>query len=373
MAMDELHSAQQSLLFSNGGDNNKNKIRKKGIFGSLAKWILKFTMWVIFVLWVAMFCVVPTDLGSDLYDDWIDATSGALFGKTGSALLLYSGPIIMIAFLAVPYLLLSGEDQQEEELQEKRPPRFRLWTFPVLVEGPFGVVSAAEFIGIILFVVFVLWTLYANAVVNFELLPSYGDLTFKEMSCVILEFVALGFGATGSYLLAFFFLPIARGSVLLRLIGIPFEHATRYHVWLGHLSMLLFTLHGAIYLIAWSIEGHLIDDILEWGNLAGVISLLSGLLMWVTSLHPVRKQKFELFFYTHQLYAVFVFFFAQHAGFHFNSAAGGIFLFIIDRFLRFCQSRRTVDIISAKCLPCGTVELILSKPASNSSSQHTSF
>uniref|UniRef100_A0A2N9GTJ9 FAD-binding FR-type domain-containing protein n=2 Tax=Fagus sylvatica TaxID=28930 RepID=A0A2N9GTJ9_FAGSY len=43
-------------------------------------------------------------------------------------------------------------------------------------------------------------------------------------------------------------------------------------------------------------------------------------------------------------------------------AAGGIFLFVLDRFLRFCQSRRTVDIISAKCLPCGTVELILSKP-----------
>jgi ferric-chelate reductase len=47
-------------------------------------------------------------------------------------------------------------------------------------------------------------------------------------------------------------------------------------------------------------------QILEWkdigvANLAGVISLLAGLLMWVTSLHPVRKHKFELFFY---MYAV---------------------------------------------------------------------
>ncbi|EHA8589333.1 putative Ferric reduction oxidase 6 [Cocos nucifera] len=44
-------------------------------------------------------------------------------------------------------------------------------------------------------------------------------------------------------------------------------------------------------------------------------------------------------------------------------AAGAVFLFILDRFLRFCQSRTSVDIISAVCRPCGTVELILSKPA----------
>lgn len=109
---------------------------------------------------------------------------------------------------------------------------------------------------------------------------------------------------------------------------------------------------------------------LEWknigvANLPGVISLLAGLLMWVTSLHPVRKHYFELFFYTHQLYVVFVIFLALHVGdFIFSMAAGGIFLFLLDRFLRFWQSRTTVNIISGSCLPCGTLELVLSKPAS---------
>lgn len=99
--------------------------------------------------------------------------------------------------------------------------------------------------------------------------------------------------------------------------------------------------------------------------LPGVISLVAGLLMWVTSLHTVRKHYFELFFYTHQLYIVFVVFLALHVGdYLFSIVAGGIFLFILDRFLRFCQSRRTVDVISAKSLPCGTLELILSKPPS---------
>ncbi|KAL5993189.1 hypothetical protein ACLOJK_014112 [Asimina triloba] len=163
---------------------------------------------------------------------------------------------------------------------------------------------------------------------------------------------------------------VARGSVLLRLIDIPFEHATRYHVWLGHLTMALFTLHGICYVIAWAWQGNLLSKLLEWrnvgvANLPGVISLLAGLFMWVTSLDPVRRSNFELFFYTHQLYVIFIVFLALHVGdFIFSMAAGGIFLFILDRFLRFCQSRMTVDILSASCRPCGTVELVLSKPPS---------
>lgn len=121
---------------------------------------------------------------------------------------------------------------------------------------------------------------------------------------------------------------------------------------------------------------HYLMQILEWkdigvANLPGVISLFAGLLMWVTSFAPVRQLNFELFFYTHQLYVIFVVFLALHVGdFLFAIAAGGIFIFLLDRFLRFCQSRRVVDIISAKCLPCGTVELVLAKPESKNSSSH---
>lgn len=97
---------------------------------------------------------------------------------------------------------------------------------------------------------------------------------------------------------------------------------------------------------------------------------MAGILMWVTSLPRVRKFNFELFFYTHQLYVVFVVFLAMHVGpIIFSMGAGGIFLFILDRFLRFCQSRRTVKVISARSLPCGTMELVFSKPRSNINSQ----
>lgn len=98
-------------------------------------------------------------------------------------------------------------------------------------------------------------------------------------------------------------------------------------------------------------------------NLPGVVVLFVGLLMWVTSLNPVRKRFFELFYYTHHLYTIFIIVLALHLGDSvFSCAAGGIFLFILDRFLRFWQSRRKVGMVSATCLPCGTLELVLSKP-----------
>ena len=54
--------------------------------------------------------------------------------------------------------------------------------------------------------------------------------------------------------------------------------------------------------------------ILEWtdisvAHLARVISLTAGLLMWMTSLYPMKRNKFELFIYTHQLYVIFTVFF----------------------------------------------------------------
>lgn len=82
-----------------------------------------------------------------------------------------------------------------------------------------------------------------------------------NFSVLLLELTGLRFGMIGLLCMAFLFIPISRGSFLLRLTDIPFEHATRYHVWLGHLTMLLFTLHGLFYLIGWAIQGRLIEEV----------------------------------------------------------------------------------------------------------------
>ncbi|KAK8662325.1 hypothetical protein V6N13_091906 [Hibiscus sabdariffa] len=342
-------------------------VKTPSLLKSSLKWGLKLGMWAIFIAWVALVFLYPGETGKQMVDQIIGATRDSVFGISGSLFLAFSAPILLVAVLAVAHLVVSGEDVFEKKSLKK--PGFRLWTFPVLVDGPFGVVSAAELIGIILFVAFVIWAMYAYTLQNLDLLTLF-DVPDSDKGRMLLEFTGLRLGMLGLLCMIFLFLPVSRGSLLLRLIDIPFEHATRYHVWLGHLTMVLFTLHGLFYVIAWAMNGTLVKELLEWkrvgiANLPGVISLLAGLFMWVTSLHPVRKDYFELFFYTHQLYVVFVVFLALHVGdFVFSIVAGAIFVFMLDRFLRFCQSRTTVDVLSAKCLPCGTVELVLSKPQS---------
>lgn len=85
--------------------------------------------------------------------------------------------------------------------------------------------------------------------------------SFEHFSIWLLELTGLRLGMIGLFCMVFLFLPVARGSVLLRLIDIPFEHATRYHVWLGHLTMLLFTLHGLFYVIGWGMRGNLRSEV----------------------------------------------------------------------------------------------------------------
>ncbi|MBA0650052.1 hypothetical protein Goklo_017542 [Gossypium klotzschianum] len=105
----------------------------------------------------------------------------------------------------------------------------------------------------------------------------------------------------------------------------------------------------------------------EWSktwvsNVAGVIAIVIAMPMWVTSLPQFRRMKFELFFYTHHLYLLYIFFYVLHVGdAYFCMIFPGIFLFLIDRYLRFLQSRQRTALLSARILPCGLLELNFSK------------
>jgi len=79
--------------------------------------------------------------------------------------------------------------------------------------------------------------------------------------------------------------------------------------------------------------------VLEWQpyfivNLPGVIALIADIAMWMTSINYVQNNyNFELFFYTHQLYIIFVLFLAFHVGdFIFNTTFIGLFLLTFDQF-----------------------------------------
>ncbi|KAD1267634.1 hypothetical protein E3N88_43083 [Mikania micrantha] len=97
-------------------------------------------------------------------------------------------------------------------------------------------------------------------------------------------------------------------------------------------------------------------------NVAGELALVAGLVMWATTFPKIRRKMFEVFFYTHHLYILFVVFFVFHVGIAYASIMlPGFYLFMIDRFLRFLQSKGTVRVVSARLLPCETLELNFSK------------
>ena len=72
-----------------------------------------------------------------------------------------------------------------------------------------------------------------------------------------MEYSALMLGVVGNICLAFLFFPVARGSSLLPLLGLTSEASIKYHVWVGHVVMTLFTAHGLCYIIYWAVTDNI--------------------------------------------------------------------------------------------------------------------
>ncbi|KAJ6752681.1 putative proteinDPH OXIDASE [Salix koriyanagi] len=188
---------------------------------------------------------------------------------------------------------------------------------------------------------------------------------------VKLETAGLSLGLVGNTCLAFLFFPVARGSSVLQFVGLTSEASIKYHIWLGHITMAIFTAHGLCYVIYWS-RTQQMSQMLEWSkfrtdkakvsNVAGEIALLAGLVMWATSFGRIRRKFFELFYYSHHLYVVFVIFYVFHIGFAESChILPGFYLFLIDRYLRLLQSQKKIRSVAARILPSKTVELNFSK------------
>ncbi|KAK4431453.1 Ferric reduction oxidase 2 [Sesamum alatum] len=281
-------------------------------------------------------------------------------------ILIYSFPVLLIATLGCLYLHLD-KYIDENENRTPRGPRFASWRQPVLLRGPLGIVSWMELSFLVMFVALLVWSVSAYVHSMFKNITRQSASKMGELVWEVkLDSVALLLGLVGNVCLSFLFFPVTRGSPILRLVRLTSESTVKYHIWLGHTALTLFTAHGLCYVIFWA-NTHQMSEMLKWSkvgisNVAGEVALLSGLAMWITSSSVVRRKLFELFFYTHHLYIVFVLFFVLHVGFSYScTMLPGFYLFLIDRFLRFLQSQQRVRLISARVLPCQTVELNFSK------------
>ncbi|KAL8062754.1 hypothetical protein ABFX02_02G167900 [Erythranthe guttata] len=236
----------------------------------------------------------------------------------------------------------------------------------MIIKG-LGIVSRIEIAFFIMFIALLIWSFATYLHNSFATItPKSAAKKGEEVWEAKLDSASHRLAFIGNIAFAFLFFPVTRGSSVLPLFGLTSEGSVKYHIWLGHIIMTLFTAHGIGYVVYWA-SVHELSEMLDWpktgiSNVAGEISLVAGLIMWATTFPRIRRKMFEVFFYTHHMYIPFVVFFIFHVGINYASMMlPGFFLFVIDRYLRFLQSRSNVRLLSARVLPCQTVELNFSK------------
>ncbi|PNT01102.1 hypothetical protein POPTR_015G083200v4 [Populus trichocarpa] len=327
--------------------------------------VLKVLMIIIFAGWIAVWIQKPTNMWTRKWKGAEDSSSYTVFGYYGLNFAVYTFPLISLTIIGLVYLNLVSR-----EPPRSRPARSATIGFsnPVLVNSFLGILSSIEILAVFLFVLFLAWTYYARISNDFKKLMPIKSLNLDLWQLKYLR-VATRFGLLAEACLALLLLPILRGLALFQILGIQFEASVRYHIWLGTSMILFATIHGASTLFIWGVSHHIQDEMWRWQKtgriyLAGEIALVTGLVIWISSLPQIRRRRFEIFYYTHHLYIVFLIFFLFHAGDrHFYSVFAGIFLFGLDKLLRIVQSRPETCVLSARIFlfPDKAIELTLPK------------
>ncbi|KAL0373682.1 UNVERIFIED_CONTAM: Ferric reduction oxidase 2 [Sesamum radiatum] len=313
---------------------------------------------------IMMWIMMPTDT---YYNHWLlhilADTNSTFFGIQGPIMLNFTFPILFIAVLGCMYLHMGNKKSSITE--SKRDTKLRFLKRPMIVKG-LGIVTMTELALFTMFIALCFWYFADYLRHWFKQVPVLSATRGEKEWESKVERVGLVAGVAGNLCLTFLFYPVTRGSSILPMLGLTSEGSIKYHIWLGNITMALFTAHGFLYFLYWGFTNRL-SEMLKWddhyvSNVAGEISLLCGLALWVTTYPTIRRKMFELFLYTHYLYILFIIFFILHTGIGFACIMlPGLYLFVIDRYLRFLQSRAKVRLLSARVLQCQTIELNFSK------------
>lgn len=324
-----------------------------------------------FLGWLTVWILLPTKVYKNTWTPKLEIKlNSTYFREQGVNILLFTFPIMFIGALGCIYLHLHREKTTQKLPSTSTGALKKCLCFlrrPFLVMPTIGIVSAMELIFAIMFVALLIWSLYNYLSISFAHLHMHkeGEKVWEAK----FRSVFLRLGYIGNICWAFLFFPVTRGSSILRLVGLTSESSIKYHIWLGQLSMVLFAAHTIGFFIYWGITNQMVEA-LEWSktyvsNVAGEIASLIALAMWITSIPQIRRKMYEVFFYTHHLYILYILFYAIHVGVEYMCMiAPGIFLFLIDRHLRFLQSRQHARLLSARLLPCDALELNFSKDPS---------
>ncbi|KAJ6766734.1 putative proteinDPH OXIDASE [Salix purpurea] len=257
--------------------------------------VFRIIFLVVFLGWLVIWILLPTKLYRNTWTPKLESKlNSTYFSGQGTNLLLLSFPMMFIAAFGCIYLHV--QKQQRSSYSKSS----------VVTSNP-------------MFISLLIWSLGNYLYVSFGHLHMHKQV--EKVWQAKFRSVSLRLGYVGNICWAFLFFPVTRGSSILPLVGLTSESSIKYHIWLGHLSMILFAAHTVGFVIYWAMTNQM-AEMLEWSktwvsNVAGEIAAVLALAMWVTSSHRIRRKMFE--------------------------------------------SQRRARLDSARLLPCGSVELNFSK------------
>ncbi|KAH6586059.1 hypothetical protein BASA50_002262 [Batrachochytrium salamandrivorans] len=153
-----------------------------------------------------------------------------------------------------------------------------------------------------------------------------------------------------------------------------FHRGIRYHIALGYSSFTFITLHSIYYLGLFIYTNvlymRLIPAVSKDGYmfLMGVISWAALIFMIISSIFKSRRSNYRIFYWTHQLYVVFLLFAFAHAYITSYPMLGPLAYFIYDRILpRLKVKRHTVAVLTRVSTDITRVDIPITSAFSSSS------
>ncbi|KAL6785951.1 FRE1D [Auxenochlorella protothecoides x Auxenochlorella symbiontica] len=136
---------------------------------------------------------------------------------------------------------------------------------------------------------------------------SSGIKTAHPVSQLRLEYAGLYFGVLLFIDIWLLLIPVPQSSYLHELTGLDYHQMIRWHRWMGHITMIVTSLHGILYYIFWGITHDFWHEFSDWStlhyinNLAGSISWFFGLALWLTSMEWCRRGFWKIYYHFHMV------------------------------------------------------------------------
>eukprot|EP01114_Cavostelium_apophysatum_P023357 TRINITY_DN876_c0_g1_i1.p1 TRINITY_DN876_c0_g1~~TRINITY_DN876_c0_g1_i1.p1 ORF type:complete len:1084 (-),score=247.29 TRINITY_DN876_c0_g1_i1:17-3268(-) len=144
-------------------------------------------------------------------------------------------------------------------------------------------------------------------------------------------------------------IPATRNSILVVTTGIPFDKAIMYHRWLGRWVVTLVTIHAIYTMVQWhQTDISVGSQIKLTENIYGLCGWIIVLLMLIGSYSWIRRNLFEVFYYTHFIFIGFFVLGSLHNKKFIPFAICAVAFYGLDRIFRMSRGLIPMRTVSLK-------------------------